>query len=286
MDFRGKRLPDGAFVSAFTAEYPSSFASAIIDVIRPRVSQSSCFNQDLSSWRNLLSKNPIAQGPRITDGAGDKSSANWTIPQSKDHFKTLRQKWIKRILHNHLHRRFAEACKAHEPEPFISDAETLQFLQGIANSFPSHTFDFSIPPHQPFRLKLFHSLLLISEHPDADIATLLQEGIPSGAFSKIQRVGLWETNTKVQEDIPELQISKDNWTQREPRPWSYQAADPKETWRWLHRRDPRYQNRRKTMAPCPLIPLSVVWMVDATYQRDNASQTSAIYPSSCLPALH
>lgn len=73
-------------------------------------------------------------------------------------------------------------------------------MQGIAEAFPSHFFDFSILPHQPFRLKLLHSLLLISEDSDADIATLLQEGVPSGAFSELQPVGLWEPNKKAQDD--------------------------------------------------------------------------------------
>ena len=86
MDFRGKRLPDGSYISALTAEYPSAFASAIIDIISPWVTKSSLMNQDLSTWRSLLSRNPISKGPRITDGAGDASSANWTIPLSKDFF--------------------------------------------------------------------------------------------------------------------------------------------------------------------------------------------------------
>ena len=76
MDFRGKRLPNGTFVSSLTAEYPSSLASAIVDILKPWVSQSSSFNQDLPLWRNLLSRNLISRGPRIPDGAGDCSSAN------------------------------------------------------------------------------------------------------------------------------------------------------------------------------------------------------------------
>ena len=44
-DFRGKRLPDGSFISALTAEYPSKLAAAIIDIIKPWVSQSSSFLQ-------------------------------------------------------------------------------------------------------------------------------------------------------------------------------------------------------------------------------------------------
>ena len=120
MDFRGKRLPDGSFVSSITAEYPSSLASAIIDALRPWTSQSNTFNFNIAQWRNLLAKNPITRGPRITDGAGDNSSANWTIPLSNDHFQPLRQRWIKRILQSIYHR-----------------TELAPFLQDIRDSFPS-----------------------------------------------------------------------------------------------------------------------------------------------------
>ena len=46
-NFRGKRLPDGTFISSLSAEYPSTLAAAIINVIKPCVSQSSIFNQSV-----------------------------------------------------------------------------------------------------------------------------------------------------------------------------------------------------------------------------------------------
>ena len=212
MDFRGKRLPDGSYISALTAEYPSPVASAIIDMISPWVSKSSLMNQDLSTWRTLLSRNPISKGPRITDGAGNISSANWTIPQSTTFFKSLRQVWIKRILQTKLHTKVVDACKRHQSDPVLSEEELLPFLQDIQNSFPSTSLDLTIPDHQPFRLKLLHSLLLISKDPDPKIATLLQEGIPSGAFSQLQPVGLWEPNSNTSSEYPDLVVCHDNWT--------------------------------------------------------------------------
>ena len=212
MDFRGKRLPDGSYISALTAEYPSAFASAIIDIISPWVTKSSLINQDLSTWKSLLSRNPISKGPRITDGAGDISSANWTIPQSNDFLKSLRQMWIKRILATKLHTKVVDACENHQSEPFVSEDELLPFLNDIQHSFPSTSLDFTIPDHQPFRLQLLHSLLLISKDPDPKIATLLLEGIPSGAFSQLAPVGLWEPNSSTSSDYPDLVVCHDNWT--------------------------------------------------------------------------
>ena len=212
MDFRGKRLPDGSFVSSITAEYPSAFASAIIETLRPWTSQSSIINFDIDQWRNLLAKKPITRGPHITDGAGDSSSANWTIPSSDDHFQTLRQRWIKRILQAKFHHRFVAASKQHSADPFITEEELAPFLQDIQDSFPAVSCDMSILPHQPFRLHLLHSLLLLAEDPDSNIALLLQQGIPSGAFSQIEPAGIWAPNTKLLVDFPDLQICEENWS--------------------------------------------------------------------------
>ena len=157
-DFRGKRFPDGSFISALTAEYPSKLASAIIEIIKPWVSQSWSFNQDLTQWKQLLAKRPIARGPRITHGAGNNSSANWTIPLSQDTFKDVRKRWINRILSHHLHSRFVRACLANQTTTFIIEEELLRFLQDLQSSFPSIHLDTSIQDFQPFRLKLFHTL--------------------------------------------------------------------------------------------------------------------------------
>ena len=63
-NFRGKRLPDGTFISSLSAEYPSTLAAAIlVDIITPWVSQSSIFNQSLSTWRSLVAQHPFLQPP-------------------------------------------------------------------------------------------------------------------------------------------------------------------------------------------------------------------------------
>ena len=170
-DFRRKRLPDGSFISALTAEYPSKLASAIIDIIKPWASQSSSYSQDLALWKHLLAKRPIARGSRITDGAGNNSSANWTIPLSQDIFKEVRKRWISRILSNKLHTCFVHACITHQTAPFITDEDLFPFLHDLTSSFPSTHWDTSVQDFQPFRLKLFHTLLSSSKDPDADSST-------------------------------------------------------------------------------------------------------------------
>lgn len=51
-NFRGKSLPDGTFISSLSAEYPSALASAIIDIIKPWVSQTTTFNFDMALWKS------------------------------------------------------------------------------------------------------------------------------------------------------------------------------------------------------------------------------------------
>ena len=110
-DIWGQRLPDGSFISALTAEYPSKLASTIIDIIRPWVSQSSSFNQDFTQWKSLLAKKPFVKGPEY-QRRGNHS--NWTIPRSQDIFKDVRKRWIARIRSNHFH---AKICTSMSQTP-------------------------------------------------------------------------------------------------------------------------------------------------------------------------
>ena len=146
-NFRGKRLPDGIFISSLSAEYPSSLAAAIIEIIKPLVSQSSIFNQSFSNWRSHLARAPLSPGPRITDGA-----ANWTVPKTEDAFKEVRKPWISRILQLNLHIKFTKACCVNQADPFIHDNDVLSFLkdlQDLQQCFPDHHFDSTFLAFQP-----------------------------------------------------------------------------------------------------------------------------------------
>ena len=137
---RGKRLPDGTYISSLTAEYPSLMASAIVEILRPWVSQNShCYNPILQ-WKTLLAKQPISRGPRITDGAGDISSANWTIPFCQDIFKAVRQKWCTRILSKHLHTHVTLSSQKHTTERNSSTIYKIVSLQKHRMS-QSHLFN-------------------------------------------------------------------------------------------------------------------------------------------------
>ena len=147
----------------------------------------------------------------MTDGAGNSSSANWTVPKTKDTFKDIRKRWTSRILQFNLHLKFTQACFNHQADPFIDDNDVVPFFPDLQQCFHDHK-DPTILPFQPFRLHLLHQLLVLSEDPDPNIALLLKEGIPSGAFSPLQPVGLWEPNPKPNDDEPDLQICLNNWS--------------------------------------------------------------------------
>ena len=95
----------------------------------------------------------------------------------------------------HFRRRTTSLPQRHPALFFIN-------LTALHNSRPS-----TVPPSITSL-----TILLISKDPDPKIATLLQEGIPSGAFSQLEPVGLWETNSSSLSDYPDLVVCHDNWT--------------------------------------------------------------------------
>ena len=157
--------------SALTATIKTSVANdsqipSLIEVIIPWVSQSSSFNQDLTQWEQLLAKRPIARGPRIADGAGNSSSANWTIPLPQDTFKDVRKRWINRILSNHFHSCFVHECLNNQTTTFITDEERLPFLQDLQSSFSSiHSLGHLNPGFPTFSFEALPHIAIPSQRP-------------------------------------------------------------------------------------------------------------------------
>lgn len=165
----------------------------------------------------------------------------------------------------------------------------MPFIQHHADAFFSHSFDLTIAAHQPFRLQLFHSLLSIAYDPDTNIASLLQDGIPSGAFSKTQPVGLWEPNTKTQDDYPELRLCQDNWTSANHNPDITKQLIQKELDDGFIEEIPDIKTAEERWPKgIALGKLGVVHADNldprlvATYRKDKDSQTSDIFRSSFL----
>ena len=106
-----------------------------------------------------------------------------------------------------------------QASPFVNDDDdALSCLHDLQQCFPDHHFDPTILPFQPFRLDVLHKLLVLSEDPDTNIALLLEDGIPSGAFTPLQSVGLWDPNPKPKEEEPDLQICHNNWSSANANP--------------------------------------------------------------------
>ncbi len=223
-DFRGKRTPDVSFISALTAEYPSKLATAIIDIIRPWVSQSSSFNQDLIQWKNLLAKKPIVRGPHM---------AQVTTVQQTGQFPCL--KTSSKTSENDGSRvssttTFTQSLCKHSTQsnPARSSLMMNFYPSYWTYNLVSHPAQWTLLDFQPFRLKLFHTLLTLARDPDADIALHLEEGIPSGAFSPLFPVGLWEANSSA--NMPR------QLEQCKPRPINYKVSHSTRAGRRLHRR--------------------------------------------------
>ena len=87
----------------------------------------------------------------------------------------------------------------------------IPFIQDITDSFPSHSFDLSIPPRQPFDLSYFTPYCYSPKMQIQTLPNFSKKAYPQGLFPKYN-LGLWEPNTKIQDDVPDLQMCKDIWT--------------------------------------------------------------------------
>ena len=95
---------------------------------------------------------------------------------------------------------------------------TCCFFYKLQHCFPDHYFDPTVLPFQPFGLDLLHKLLVLPGAPNTHIALLPKEGIPSGAFTPLQPVGLWDPNPKPHEvennfveEIQDIDTAERRW---------------------------------------------------------------------------
>ena len=207
---RGKRLPDGTYISSLTVEYPSPMASAIMDIIRPGSPRIPTSTAQSYNGRPSLPSNPFLGVLASRTVQATSVRPTGLYPSARMSSKqSVRNGLLAFSPNTSTH--MSQSSRRHTTEPFISDDDLIPFIQDLQTCFPSETRDTSIPPFQPFRLQLFQAPLVLSQDPDHHIAELLQTGIPSGALSPLAPTNLWEKNTAPPGEIPDLHICQDNW---------------------------------------------------------------------------
>ena len=202
----GVRLPDGSFKSRLTAEYPQQLAAALASIIAEFTTHSGQV-RPLGTWRHHLPHS--VQWPdhahRIEDGGGLPSSALSVSPRGIAIMKELRKKWFRRLSDTQDCLRITAKLRTGHSGPPLNADELRPYLQDLcdvlgctANADLLHT-----QPGQPFRLKLWKTLVLSWNDVDADFLDLLAEGVPLGVNETLQPSPAWPlTQATVPTEVP------------------------------------------------------------------------------------
>ena len=217
--FRGKRLSNGAFVSAATAEYPKSLAQHLCNFIL--MDDMMTQHPVTISWTQALQTllpHPPMRFFHIPDGASLASSALWPIPCMSDYFKVLRNSLHELILRQRLDLKLRNHVKHHiDTSPFDTDIQS-QNIKIFQEFFTSKglTTNISIPDDQPFRLFALQHLAELIEDPDSALVTELHKGVMLGVDSPIQPSGTWPLKQKIQtSEVSHLETCYSNWSSAE-----------------------------------------------------------------------
>ena len=246
---RGKRLPDGTYISSLTAEYPSLMASAIVDIIRPWVSQNShCYN-------------PIL--PPVEDTPGQATYFSWT-----SYHRWCRRHQLRQLDHTILsgHLQSSQTEMVH-PHPIQTSSYPCHAVQSETHYRSLHfgRGTHPIPPGStrlfPFRNTGYLDPTFSTLSPAAPPRTLGPLSRPRSpyrrtianwyplwsihSFGTYQPLGEKHSSTGGYTRITHLSRQLDEC---QPEPSSYYRPDPGRIGSRLHRGNTRPTHSREEMA--------------------------------------
>ena len=207
----------GKFLSEPTAEYPSSLAAALAELMRPFVTSTSRQNFALSDFANLLTEDFVPRRMKIVDGAGMNSTADHTAPQRhKPH--PLASAWLKWFEDNHATSEILQRLMSGKPEHPLNQTQKLA-LADIARAHVCPSLEaehcVSIPGGQPSRQHLLHALAEHFQDPDAALPSLRIEGVPTGIFDELPTSNQWQQRPRdmANDPLDNVQLSHctGNW---------------------------------------------------------------------------
>lgn len=208
--FAGKRTPEGTFVSSLTAEYPSSLAMAVAQVMTKKCTSA---GQVIPAQQPLHRTVTPTRPNHINDGAGIPSSADWSTPHFADAFATIRLRVLnygkEHGLVDKLHQHLQCSSEQHPIE-----SEHMNSIKQLWHHWLMEhriTPEWTIPEGQQFRLPLLQSLSHLIQDPDQSLRAHLQRGVPTGALSDMPRSFIWPPKKQDAQDTPELQLCHTNW---------------------------------------------------------------------------
>ena len=180
----GVRTASGAYLSKYTAEYPSKLASTLAEKVLTLLSPGP-MDLDLTSAERLLPVKTLHSPPFARqDGGGNASSGDWSSPPkgAVDVFKTLRTNWMHLIMQNRLDIQLVTSLQQQSNAPPFSTQQLAPFTNFLVEFLESQGYgvNWDIPADQPMHLHILHSLQKILDDPDVALFPYLLDGVPTG----------------------------------------------------------------------------------------------------------
>ena len=217
---------NNVYLSALTAEYPSSLAKQLAALMAPFCSSLGHKRVPLSHFSNLPPEPVVHRRPLVCDGAGMNSSADSSNPSTAPSpLQDVITHWLQfAAQHNLTQSIVSHLCQARDAHP-LTEAQQLE-VATIAHSFLHPQCKdpacLRITAGQPFRLKLLQAFASRTKDPDHKLHSFLTEGVPAGILQDIPSSFQWQQRqqTLQEDDLDGLHLlhCQGNWTQAEQNP--------------------------------------------------------------------
>ena len=183
----------------------------------------------LRNFHSFLPQCFCAKRPAVCDGAGLFSNADNMSTSTAQAHAPMREaaKDILAYLRQHnLAHSIAQHLREHkETEPLSEHhgAVIAEIIRRKVDPDCPTEHCLAISPGQPFRLNLLHSIALAIQDKDAQLPTILEQGVPTGAFDPLPSSKQWPQaphSIDASSDLqgPHLEHCRGNWTMAEQSP--------------------------------------------------------------------
>jgi len=240
--FLGAKNPDGTFLSASTAQYPSRLADKYMQCAKSLLHPATQVNPvewdaALKQAANTPSQALVGfrsaqlKAQHQVDGGGSVSRGDWTSPHplSKNSLQKVRAEFFKFIFLNKIPHRLLAHLEHNSEEPLLSinEINTLRYIliEEVSDKVRSPSLNswksVTIQPGQPFVLQLLFDLqVLTNDHDRQLVPEHLEPGVRTGFKDPVKTSGTWPPKAPDPFTMSELSIAEVNWKKAEANPES------------------------------------------------------------------
>ena len=216
---QGTRDSTGQFLSRVTACYPASLADVFASTVEPLISKGQ-WDLNLHSASATIPWKMLGDFPKsFEDGGGIISHPDWSDgPRLEfDCFRSLRQKWLQRIVQSQMHKQvLAHFTQAKSDPPFTAD-QLVPFRTDLTDWLTANhrPIDWTVRDRQPMHLAIMAELSAIMQDADIHLFPSLQAGVSTGFLGDIPPSHVFPPAEKSQPDLTPLSVHMTNWQSAE-----------------------------------------------------------------------